>query len=251
MKKSTSMFLEGSTSEKEFYCVRKENLITLREYLKMLREKERKFKYYAKEEINIVKSNLKWIKDIKFDGVQDEKTGGFLSTTIHLITKENEDYSVTYNQDTKQYEPLANKIPKLYYLIPKVRRFSNRMNELYKIQPELRSIEHWGRVSYNKCLFTRNSVSGHFTINYVPQYSFLVNNEYESLIAFYEEKNKNQDKPLLTGESAERALDLIQIEAKNLPNLNEPSTAAVYIFGDSNKVKKMKYTINENNNEED
>lgn len=251
MKESTKMFLEGETSEQKFYCITKENLITLREYLKMLKEKERKFKYYAKEEIDIVKRNLKWVKDIQFDGQQNQKTGGYIFTTLHLITTENEDYILEYNHETKKYEPMTKKIPKIYYLNPRIRRFAKRMEELYKVQPELESIEHWGRVTYDKCLFPRDSVSGNFKVFYAPQSEILVDNDHEVLIGIYERRTKYQDKPILTGEAKERALDLIQLEAKNLPDLKVPSTAAVYIFADSEEYKKkltLENTSNQNNN---
>lgn len=220
MKDSTRMFLEGTESEQKVYCVSKENLISLREYLMMLREKNRKFKYYAHEEIDMAKRSLKWIKDIEFGGVQDEKTGGFIDTSIRLITTEDNIYTLKYNQETWQYEPIANRIPKIYYIIPSVRKFAKRMKELYKIQPNLKNIEHTGRVAFNNCLFQRKSISGHYTIDYDAGYEFIVNDdEYEPIVALYERKDKNQAKPCLTGEESERVLDLIQIEKKNLPNL--------------------------------
>ena len=122
------------------------------------------------------------------------------------------------------------------------------MKELYKIQPNLKNIEHTGRVAFNNCLFQRKSISGHYTIDYDAGYEFIVNDdEYEPIVALYERKGKNQAKPCLAGEESERVLDLIQIEKKNLPNLKEPSTAAVYIFADPDKIKKYKY---KNTNEE-
>ena len=251
MKDSTKMFLEGTETEEKVYCVSKENLLTLREYLMMLKKKNRKFKHFAYEEIDMAKRSLKWIKDIEFGGVQDEKTGGFIDTTIRLITIENDVYTLRYDQESMLYEPVDNKVPMIYRFLPSVRRFNKRMEELYKIQPNLKSIEHTGRVAFNNCLFQRKSISGHFTINYDAGYEFIVNDdEYEPIVAMYDRKGKHQVKPYLTGEESEKILDLIQIENRNLPNLNEPCNVAVYIFADPEKIKKYKYTRNENDNKE-
>ena len=156
-------------------------------------------------------------------------------------------YTLKYNQETWQYEPIANIIPKIYYIIPSVRKFAKRMKELYKIQPNLKNIEHTGRAAFNNCLFQRKSISGHYTIDYDAGYEFIVNDdEYEPIVALYERKGKNQVKPCLTGEESERALDLIQIEAKNLPDLNVPSTVAIYIFEDLKKPKTLGLTNQDN-----
>jgi hypothetical protein len=240
MKESTKMFLEGDTSEKEFYKIKKDNLITARDYLCMLRQKERKFKYYAGEEIDIVKKIFKWVKDVQFDGIQEEKTGGYLYTNLNLITVENEVYGIVFNHETKQFEPIAKELPKLSYLFPKTRRFSSRMLELYRARPFLYNIENTGRVTYDKCLFQRKSISGNFIIDYKPEYSFFVNVECEPLVSIYSRDPKFQEKPYLKGYEAERVLGLIQLEEKNLPDLNVPSTAAIYIFEDYKKHKVLK-----------
>ncbi|MBR2997444.1 MAG: hypothetical protein IKF37_00010 [Bacilli bacterium] len=230
MRESTKLFLENDRVESDFYSTTKENLVSLREYLEALKIMDKKFMYLASEEISIIKSELDWFDSISFFGMENQEDSGYFLTSLHIYTKDKDEYIVSRNKETSLYEDLAKDIPKIYLLNPRIRKHIERMKDLKRIQPELREIENVGRYIYNDCLDTKNSISGAFEINYAPRLGMLVTSEHETIATLYERKTKHKDKTYLDEKSQSKLLDIIQMKRRDLPDINRQTVVAVSPF---------------------
>lgn len=243
MKESTKLFLDGKINESEFYCTKKECLISLREYYEALKKLDMRFRFFSQEELEKVKGKLDWVDSISYDGLQNENNGEFFETAIHIYSKDKIELIVSRNKETGLYEDLARDIPKLYLINPRVRARIQKQKDLRKIQPELREIESIGRNVYKNHINPKTSVSGYFDINYAPGLGMLVSTDYELVASFFERKPSYKETPYLSEKTKNKILDLIQMNRRDLPNVEEPVVVGASVFPDKETEERVYKTL--------
>lgn len=210
-------FLNGELTESEFFGLPKEDLINLKEYLELLKERDAKYQSLIKEQFGSIKKKCDWIEKVGFSSLQLEATGQYQNSWLNLFATDGIDLSVSLANGAGEYVDLA-KIPSLYLLGRSSRIRSNRQKELSIIQDELHEMDEVGRNLYDGVLYPKRSISGSFTAHYSPELGidlFCNSDEYSNdLIArYYERPRKYYDRPALTDEAKkEKLLTRIQIK---------------------------------------
>ena len=216
MKDIIKDFLNGELTESEFFGLPKEDLISLKEYLELLKEKDVKYQSLIKEQFDSIKKKCDWIAKVGFGSLQLEATGQYQNSWLNLFANDGIDLSVSLANGAGEYVDLA-KIPNLYLLRRSSRVRSNRQKELSIIQDELHVIDEVGRNLYDGALYPKKSISGSFTANYSPELGidlFCDNDEYSNVLIarYYDRTGKYYDRPVLNDAAKkEKLLTRIQI----------------------------------------
>lgn len=214
-------FLNGELTESEFFGLPKEDLISLKEYLELLKERDAKYQSLIKEQFGSIKKKCDWIEKVGFGSLQVEATGKYQMSWLNLFATDGIDLSVSLANDFDEYVDLA-KIPNLYLLSKSSRIRSNRQEELSIIQDELHKIDEVGRNLYDGALYPKKSISNSFITHYSPELGidlFCNDDAYSNnLMARYYERplrhpSRYYDKPIIKDETKkEKLLTRIQIK---------------------------------------
>lgn len=184
MNQEIKAFLNCELDEAEYYSLPKENLITLKDYLLQLKEKDSYFTSATQELFQSIKQKCNWLTSIKFNGLVT-KDGIYEITAIYLYSKDGIDLIANYNKKNNRYEDLTKDIPKIYLLSKKVRNHLQRQKDIELIQQELYELDNIGRNVYKDILIPISSVSKNFEIYYTPQSEMGVYNEYDLIANYY------------------------------------------------------------------
>ncbi len=210
MKKNIREFLKSDLSEADFYNLPKEDLINLKDYLESLRKIDRDFEMQVQEPFAKIKEKCDWFKDFGFYHTQ----------TIKLLAKDNIDLIAVLNPYTEKYEELAQNIPKIYLISPKVRTIIQRQKDLDLIQDELQQIDEIGSSIFGNSIYSeelspiasKHSISENFYISYTPRIGMDIWYDHGLLASYHERYTKQYQKPLLKNEDKKRLLERIQIK---------------------------------------
>ena len=212
MKQITRYFLNSDMNEADFYNLPKDNLITLREYLLDMLNKDNEFLNLIGEPLSSMKEKCPWINDIGYDMLQLAVTGSTIDSTIWLFPTDGHNMIVSKNKNSSIYDDLAKVIPSIYLLDKNVKKRIKRQNELLFIQDELHEIDKIGRNFYDELLYDKTSISGDFDISYVPNIGMYVYTDNEFLAACLVRNMKSYQKPYLKDKQKDKVLARIQLE---------------------------------------
>ena len=214
MKEQVKDFLNNNLTEAEYYSLPKENLLTLKEYILQLREKDNEFENYIEPYFDSIKKECPWVKEIGFDGVQDSD-GKYLISTIYLYATDEINLIVKFNPKSFRYEDIACKIPYIYLLSKKTRTRIKRQKELDLIQNELYQIELVARKIYNGVLSSK-SISNNFKIEHSPNFATYVLNENDIICRYGYDEKKHYDRELLADKQKEQLLTKVLVKKQVL-----------------------------------
>lgn len=212
MQEQVKNFLNSNLTETEYYSLPKENLITLKEYLLQLKEKDNEFDKAIEKHAKSIKQKCTWVNKISFGGLVSSK-GIYETTAIYLYSNDGIDLIITHNISNNEYEDLTKYVPKIYLLSRKVRKHLKRQNDINLIQKELEEIENIGREIYIDVLKYISSVSENFEIYYTPHLGLSVYNDFD-LIASYSNCTKRQKEYIKDEDSKQKLLKRIMIKTK-------------------------------------
>lgn len=205
MNEQVKKFLNATLTEAEYYSLPKENLITLKEYLLQLKDKDNDFQTAIQEQFQSIKKKCSWLSAISFGGLIHE-SGNYEITAIYLYSKDGIDLIANRNHSSDRYEDLTKNVPKVYLLSRKVRKHLSRQKDINLIQEELREIENVGRNIYIDVLRPISSISNNFQIYYTPHFGLSIYNEYDLIANYLNCSKKNKEKEYLTEEDSKEKL---------------------------------------------
>lgn len=205
MKEQVKNFLNTNLTETEYYSLPKENLITLKEYLLQLKDKDNNFQTAIQEQFQSIKKKCVWLSAISFGGLIHESRN-YEITTIYLYSKDGIDLIANYNHSSDRYEDLTKNVPKVYLLSGKVRKHLSRQKDIDLIQEELREIENIGRNIYRDVLRPISSISNNFRISYTPHFGLSIYNEYDLIANYLNCSKKSKEKEYLKEEDSKEKL---------------------------------------------
>ena len=205
MKEQVKNFLNTTLTETEYYSLPKENLITLKEYLLQLRDKDNIFQTAIQEQFQSIKKKCVWLNAISFGGLINE-SGNYVITAIYLYSKDGIDLIANYNYLSDRYEDLTKNVPKVYLLSGKVRKHLSRQKDIDLIQEELREIENVGRNIYIDVLRPISSISNNFQIYYTPHVGLSIYNEDDLIADYLNCSKKSKEKEYLKEEDSKEKL---------------------------------------------
>ena len=205
MKEQVKNFLNTTLTETEYYSLPKENLITLKEYLLQLKDKDNIFQTAIQEQFQSIKKKCVWLNAISFGGLIHEG-GNYEITAIYLYSKDGIDLIANYNHLSDRYEDLTKSVPKVYLLSGKVRKHLSRQKDIDLIQEELREIENVGRNIYIDVLRPISSISNNFQISYTPHFGLSIYNEYDLIANYLNCSKKSKEKEYLKEEDSKEKL---------------------------------------------
>mgnify|MGYP004466156597 FL=1 len=205
MKEQVKNFLNTTLTETEYYSLPKENLITLKEYLLQLKDKDNIFKTAIQEQFQSIKKKCVWLNAISFGGLINE-SGNYVITAIYLYSKDGIDLIANYNHLSDRYEDLTKNVPKVYLLSGKVRKHLSRQKDIDLIQEELREIENVGRNIYIDVLRPISSISNNFQIYYTPDVGLSIYNEDDLIADYLNCSKKSKEKEYLKEEDSKEKL---------------------------------------------
>ena len=205
MKEQVKIFLNTTLTETEYYSLPKENLITLKEYLLQLKDKDNTFQTAIQEQFQSIKKKCVWLNAISFDGLINE-SGNYVITAIYLHSKDGIDLIANYNHLSDKYEDLTKNVPKVYLLSGKVRKHLSRQKDIDLIQEELREIENVGRNIYIDVLRPISSISNNFEIYYTPHVGLSIYNEDDLIADYLNCSKKSKEKEYLKEEDSKEKL---------------------------------------------
>ena len=212
MEKQIKLFLNSELDEGDYYSLSKENLLTLREYLLKLKEKDDEFQSRIQNQFNSIKEKCDWLEDINFDGVV-KKDGTYEMSAIYLNSNDGVNLIVRLNKNHDQYEELVKKVPKLYLVSSKVRKHLARQEDIKYIQEELREIDNIGRDVYKGVLGFVYSRSENFLVYNTPNKCVSVYNDYELICEYLNESKKHKETGFLKDkDKKEKLLEKILIK---------------------------------------
>ena len=183
----------------------KENLITLKEYLLQLKDKDNDFQTAIQEQFQSIKKKCSWLNAISFGGLIHE-IGNYELTAIYLYSKDGIDLIAKYNHSNDRYEDLTRNVPKIYLLNRKVRKHLSRQKDIDLIQAELREIENIGRNIYRDVLRPISSISNNFQIHYTPHFGLSIYNDYDLIANYLNCSEKSKEKEYLKEEDPKEKL---------------------------------------------
>ena len=210
-------FLKGDVTENEFFGLPKENLISVKEYLEFLKERDNEFQRLIKEQADSIKENCDWVDRVGFDASQIEETGKYMLSWINLFARDDINLIVSNGNDRSIYTDLA-KIPSVYLINKKARIHSDRQQDLIPIQNELHEIEEIGREFYDGKLYAKKSISGSFVVQDLPELGvelYCGTGEYcgKLICRSFDRKGMFYDVPVIKNkEKSEKVLSLVQIK---------------------------------------
>lgn len=213
MEKKIYSFLNSDLNEVEFYNLPKEELLTLKEYLLFLNEKDEMFKKNIQKPFNSIKEKCAWIKKISFDGLQSKTTGKIYPSSVYLYGMDKINLIITFNDLSGQYEDLAKDVPLIYHISKNVRTRIKRQDEVKFIQSELGEIDTIGKEIYENLLYTP-SISGNFDIYYSPYVGLYLYNNYILMAKYLNNPRNYLEKEILKSDDKKRILTKIQIKYK-------------------------------------
>jgi len=205
MTEQVKKFLSTNLTEAEYYSLSKENLITLKEYLLQLKDKDNDFQTSIQEQFQSIRKKCSWLSAISFGGLIHE-SGNYEITAIYLYSKDEIDLIVNYNHLNDKYEDLTKKVPKVYLLNRKVKKHLVRQSDIDLIQEELREIENVGRNIYIDVLRPIYSVSKNFQIYYTPHFGLSIYNECDLIANYLNCSKKCKEKEFLKDEDTKEKL---------------------------------------------
>ena len=82
MNKVLCDFINSDLTESEYFGLTKDKLITLKDYLLSMREKDKEFKELIKEPLDSMKDKCGWISSVGYNLLQQKTTGEYISSTI-------------------------------------------------------------------------------------------------------------------------------------------------------------------------
>ncbi len=210
-------FLNSGLTESEYFNLSSEDLITLKEYLIEMRDKDKEFMELIKEPLDSMKDKCGWINTIGYDVLHQSSTGEYIMSSIKLIPVEGRNLTVHKKIDSDKYTNLAEGFPKFYLLNRGIRIENERSKELPYIQDELSEIDQIGISFYKGLLGSKLSVSGNFGISCHPNVTMDVyamdGVHYDELLSRYPvRKMKEYEKPYLGEEEKSKVLTKIQIK---------------------------------------
>ena len=203
-------FLNNDLTEAEFFNLSAEDLITLKEYLLDMRNKDEEFKELIEKPLNSMKDKCGWINSIGYFVMNKKTTGEYILSSISLFPVDGNTMIVD-KTDSGEYKSLADRIPKIYLLNNNIRTEYYRQKELVYIQDELREIDQKGRSFYGDLLGTQESVSGNFSVSYRPNLTMNLWADGELLANYPVRKMKEYDKPYLNETEKNKVLTKVQI----------------------------------------
>ena len=106
MNEQVKKFLNTTLTEAEYYSLPKENLITLKEYLLQLKDKDNDFQTAIQEQFQSIKKKCSWLSAISFGGLIHE-SGNYEITAIYLYSKDGIDLIANCNHSSDRYEDLT------------------------------------------------------------------------------------------------------------------------------------------------
>lgn len=205
MKEHVKNFLNTNLTETEYYSLPKENLITLKEYLLQLKDKDNNFQTAIQEQFQSIKKKCVWLNTISFGGLIHEN-GNYEITAIYLYSKDGIVLIANYNHSSDRYEDLTKSVPKVYLLSEKIRKHLSRQKDIDLIQEELREIENIGRNIYSDVLRPISSISNNFQISYTPHFGLNIYNEYDLIASYLNCSKKSKEKEYLKEEDSKEKL---------------------------------------------
>ena len=205
MEEQVKRFLNSNLTEAEYFSLSKENLITLKEYLLQLKDKDNNFQTAIQEQFQSIKKKCSWLSAISFGGLI-HKSGDYEITAIYLYSKDGIDLITIRNHSSDRYEDLTKNVPKVYLLSRKVRKHLSRQKDIDLIQEELREIENVGRDIYRNVLRLISSISNNFQIYYTPHFGLSIYNEYDLIANYLNCSKKNKEKEYLKEEDSKEKL---------------------------------------------
>lgn len=215
MEAQVKSFLNASITEAEYFSLPKENLITLKEYLLQLKDRDNDFQSSIQEQFQSIKQKCNWLSTISFGGLIHEN-GDYEITAIYLYAEDGINLIVNHSHSKDRYEDLTKNVPKVYLLSGKARKHLMRQKDIDLIQKELYEIENIGRKIYIDVLRPISSISGNFKIYYTPHLGLSIYNDYDLIANYLNCSKKSKEKEFLKDEaSKEKILKRILVK----PNL--------------------------------
>lgn len=205
MEEQVKRFLNSSLTEAEYFSLPKENLITLKEYLLKLKNKDSDFQSAIQQQFQSIKQKCSWISEISFGGLIHE-SGNYEITSIYLNSEDGINLIATHNASNNKYEDLSRNVPKVYLLSGKVRKHLERQKDIDLIQEELQEIENIGRNMYIDVLKTISSISENFKIYYAPHFGLSIYNNYDLIAEYSNCSKKRKEKEFLKDEDTKQKL---------------------------------------------
>ena len=214
MNKVLCDFINSDLTESEYFGLTKDELITLKDYLLSMREKDKEFKELIKEPLDSMKDKCGWISSVGYNLLQQKTTGEYISSTIYLFPVTGRRQIVHKSFWSDEYKDIAEKFTKIYLLNKEIRDEYKRQKDLPFIQDELREIDEMGQLVYDGLLYPRDTVSENFEIFYTPNIGMevYVPSDYNSLAYYYVRNMKIYDKPLIDDKQKEKVLTKIQLK---------------------------------------
>ena len=211
MKDSVLKFIESEYDEADYFDLSKEDLISLKDYLSILKEKSEKFKNLVKEPTCLIKEKCSWVRDMGYSSLQNPLLKNNNQTGIYLFAVDNIDL-IALSDETGKYEEISKQIPMLYLIRNKSRLVARRQNDLNLIQDELRDIDLIGKSIFDKDDYDKESISGHFVLSYMPNIDLSLWSYNDLIIDFKERQMNLYNKPYLYSENKNKVLNRIQFK---------------------------------------
>ena len=215
MKQTTKEFLNGEIKESEFYNTRKEDLISLKEYYKRLKEIDKMFLYLASIDIKKIKLKLDWVDSVYFQYHLDLD-----DNWIQIFAKDNDAICTEYDPDEDKYMPIPRKFPGIMRFSSKYKNHLKRESDLDQIQEELRKIEASARFIYEGVDVQPGSISTEFNILYYPGEQLRVSTLDDTIAVFNQNWPTEKEKVYLDDNHKSKVLNLIQLDKRYLPRSN-------------------------------
>lgn len=203
-------FLNSDLVESEYYNLPKEDLINLKQYILMIKEKEKEFQRLVEQPVKSMQEKCNWLAGTNFQGIQSEVNGEFILHSIILWGVDNINLVARYKDKLGKYVGLVEWIPKIYLLNKRIRTIIKRQNDLNLIQGELGDVASIGQTIYDG-LFHKYSISENFSIIYLHPDSIAILNNHILLAKYLDNQHKSKDKELLNNEEKQKLLTKIQI----------------------------------------
>ena len=210
MKEEIKKFLNNDLSEAEYYNLPKENLINLKQYILMIKEKEKEFQRLVKQPVKSMQEKCNWLAGVTFQGIQSEVNGEFILHSIILWGVDNINLVARYKNELEKYVGIVEWVPKIYLLSKKTRTTIKRQNSLDSIQSELSEVASVGKIVYDN-LFYQSSISKYFDITYLPPYGVVIFNNHDLLAKYLFNPYQTRSKELLNSGEKQKLLTKIQI----------------------------------------
>lgn len=198
-------FLESDLNEVEYFDLNDKEYISLGEYLNMVHEVDKEFHEAIKEQEKSIKDKCEWVESLEFNAHQID--GEYTHSGANLFLADG-GRIIADSEKSKKLE-----VPRVLRISKKVRNHIIWSEDLEKIQPELKEIGNIGRKIYDGYVCSRKSISGTFSITYMPGIRLDVWNDYDLVTGYSERVWRSYNRPEIKDESEKQKI-LTKIQLK-------------------------------------